>query len=475
MMRAAQDIKASFFYIPVAGIFLLIISPSLLSDGMFMDGVMYATMSKNLAHGLGTFWQSHMSEFIFPDFVNHPPLAIGLESIFFRILGDSRFTERFYSLLTIILTGLFIVLIWKSVGKKSSAGWLPLFFWIIIPSVSWTAVNNMLENTMGVFIILAVLFYIKSQKNRRLLYLILGGLMLSCGFLTKGFVTFFPLTFPFFFWLFNRKSTFLNMISDTLIILFSSVIALLLLYLLVPGYHETLPKYLAVTFDLVVNSTTKNTRFYIIYRLLMELLPAAGTMTVFIFICLKKSLSGRLLKSNLNLAASFFCLGLSGVLPIMITKVQSGYYLLTSLPFFAISIGLLVSPLVESLIEKINYNSPGFKLFAYSGISIFVLGIVLSLFFSGHINRDKNMIKDMRVINTVLPENCSINILPGMYTNWKLHAYYARYWNISLDHDLNNKHEYLLIDNSMYSDTIEYGFKRVDLRTNEFELFRRKH
>ena len=58
---------------------------------MFMDGVLYATMAKNLANGIGTFWQSHMSEIIFPAFINHPPLAIGLESIFFRILGDSRF------------------------------------------------------------------------------------------------------------------------------------------------------------------------------------------------------------------------------------------------------------------------------------------------------------------------------------------------------------------------------------------------
>jgi Dolichyl-phosphate-mannose-protein mannosyltransferase len=466
--------RGTFFYITIAGIFLIIVSPLLLSEGMFMDGTMYATMSKNLASGLGTFWHSHMSDIIFPQFINHPPLAIGLESLFFRILGDSRFTERIYSLFTIVLTGLLIVSIWKSTGKKSLSGWLSLLFWIITPSVTWAAVNNMLENTMGIFICLSVLFYLQSRKDKRILFLILGGISLSLGFLTKGFVTYFPLSFPFFYWVFNRKTTFRYMVTDTLVILVSSVIPLMLLFILSPGYRETLPGYLAVTFDIVVNGTTKNTRFFIIYRLLMELLPAIGVSSIALFICWKHKLSLNLFKNNLKLAASFFCLGLSGVLPIMITKVQSGYYLLTSLPFFAISLGLFFTPVVEILLEKINTSSSGYRIFKYSGLTVFALGIILTYYFSGHINRDNELIKDMRVIIPNLPENSTVSILPAMRTDWRLHAYYARYGNISLDPDLNNRHDYLLIYNSLYSDTIENKFEKIDLKTNEFELFKQK-
>jgi 4-amino-4-deoxy-L-arabinose transferase-like glycosyltransferase len=166
MKNGINHFKGIHFYILVAGIFLLIISHSFLSDGMFMDGLMYATISKNLSAGIGTFWQPHMTETFFPVFVNHPPLAFGLESVFFRILGVSRYVERFYSVLAIAVTACIIVSIWKSLGKKSSTGWLPLFLWIAIPSVTWTAVNNMLENTMGIFICLSVLFYIKSRTNK---------------------------------------------------------------------------------------------------------------------------------------------------------------------------------------------------------------------------------------------------------------------------------------------------------------------
>jgi 4-amino-4-deoxy-L-arabinose transferase-like glycosyltransferase len=469
-----QSSKGTFFYIIIAGIFLIIISPAFLSEGMFMDGLMYAAMSRNLADGLGTFWQPHFSEIIFPAFINHPPLAIGLESVFFRILGDSRFVEKIYSVLAILLTATIIVSIWKSLGKKSGTGWLPVFFWIAMPSVTWASVNNMLENTMGIFICLSVLLYIRSLKANRIIFLFLSGMMLSLGFLTKGFVTFFPLSFPFFLWLFTKKTGFWSAIADTFIILASSLIMLLLLFLIIPQYKETLPGYLNVTFDLIGNSATKDSRFYIVYRLLMELLPVFGIILIILIYYRIRRLDFYQMKPDLSVAASFFCLGLSGVLPIMVTRLQSGYYLLTSLPFFGISLSLLTEPYFETITSRINYQSPGYRAFKIIAVTLLITGISLSVFFSGKINRNRDMIKDMKAISAVLPENCTINILPEMWTNWNLHAYYARYLNISLDPDLNKMHDYLLINKSLYSDTIEYHFEKIELKTNEFELFRRK-
>lgn len=147
MENDGRTIKGTCFYIAIAGIFMLIISYSWLSDGMFLDGTIYATLSRNLTMGLGTFWQPHLTNTLLPAFVEHPPLALGLEGILFRIFGDSRFVERFYSLLTIIITGMIIVSIWKMLLKKSSTGWLPLLFWISMPTVTWASVNNMLVRT----------------------------------------------------------------------------------------------------------------------------------------------------------------------------------------------------------------------------------------------------------------------------------------------------------------------------------------
>jgi hypothetical protein len=80
----------------------------------------------------------------------------------------------------------------------------------------------------------------------------------------------------------------------------------------------------------------------------------------------------------------------------------------------------------------------------------------------------------MRVILVQLEENSTINILPEMYVEWSLHTYYGRYKNISLDPDLSNRHEYLLIKTLLKSDTINNSYDRIDLKTIEYELFRRK-
>ena len=57
--------QARIFYLLVVCLFLLVMLPSLLSDGMFMDGLLYAAIAKNLAHGLGTFWSPHLSGGLF--------------------------------------------------------------------------------------------------------------------------------------------------------------------------------------------------------------------------------------------------------------------------------------------------------------------------------------------------------------------------------------------------------------------------
>jgi len=154
--------KSRPYYIIVFGLFLGICAPTLWSDGMFMDGLYYAAISKNLANGLGDFWYLHHTDFSHPIFREHPPLAMGLQSIFFSIFGDSIYIERFYSLLTFIVTGFFIHLIWKEViGKKYSLySWLVLFFWAIIPLNSWACSNNILENTMNIFVASSVFFLI---------------------------------------------------------------------------------------------------------------------------------------------------------------------------------------------------------------------------------------------------------------------------------------------------------------------------
>ena len=133
--------------------------PLLLTRGMSLDGVIYATISRNMALGMGEFWHPAFTD----DgnrFIDSPPLAFLLESVFFCALGDRWWVERLYSLSTALPTGCILVLIWRRLahgsGELRNFAWLPLALWLSMPSWYWIYRNNYLENTLGIFTALAV-------------------------------------------------------------------------------------------------------------------------------------------------------------------------------------------------------------------------------------------------------------------------------------------------------------------------------
>ena len=209
-------------------------------------------------------------------------------------------------------------------------------------------------------------------------------------------------------------------------------------------------------------------------RLFSELAPAAGLCIIFLIRGWIRKSPKMLLKKNIREAMVFVVFGLTGVLPVMISMKQSGFYIIPVYPFFAIGIGIIMYPYVDSLLVKINYESKGFFIFKLIGYGLFFTGIILSLNFSDHFSRDKDKIKDTYIILPEIPKGSVINISRDMLNDWSLHAYFNRFKKISLDPDLNNKREYLLIKNENYSDTLNSNYIIVKLTTINYQLFKRK-
>ena len=473
MKKSAEISHTLPFYLFSAGVFLMIVYQDLLSNGMFLDGLIYSTVAKNLANGLGTFWNPHFTVTFMPDFHEHPALAMGIQSIFYKLLGESRFIDKFYSLITVVVVGFVILKIWRILGYKH--GWVPLLIWIITPTVFWASYNNLLENTLTVFTSLSVLFYLKNQKSNKFIFIALSGLTLSLGFLTKGFVAFFPWTFPFLMWLFYKNKPFPKMAYDSFWIIFFTLIPLLILILSFPVARISLHKYLDnQVINSIRNAVTVSTRFDIVKRMFSEIAPAAGLSVLsMIWFRLKKSQPIKLREYILR-AMLFMSLGLTGVLPIMISMKQSGFYILPTYPLFAIGTAVLMYPKVDSLVVRINYESKRFLFFKCFAYGLFLIGILLSLYSSDQYSRDKNKIRDTYAILPELPKGSVININPEMFSDWSLQGYYARFKNISLDPDLNNRRDFLLITKEYYSDTLNRNYNIVTLHTEDYQLFKKK-
>lgn len=463
------------FYILVASIFLGFVAPDLFTDGMFMDGLMYAAISNNMAEGLGNFWKPFFSNGLFPEFYEHPPLALGLESLWFRIFGDSIFVERFYSLSSFIVVGVFIVLIWKEITGSYKTGWIPLLFWVTVSVVPWACANNMLENTMSVFIILSAWLYIRQHRRFPYLMIILSGLVLSLAFLTKGFVALYIWTIPFFEWMVFRRTSIMTMFLKSMVLVFSTVLSLVLLNLFSPAAAE----YLRIYFNLQVVGSIKfeatvNSRLAILGKFFQHIVVPVfiGLLILLIQFAKKKSL--RIPVTNLKTALLYMLVVMAGVLPIMISLKQRGYYILTVYPFFAISAGYLLLPIIESLLQELKIR--GLRIIAGTTIILALVSVSLTTIHFNNpdrIRRDKELIQDCYTVFSEIGSNQIIHICPDMYIEWSLHGYLARYGNISLDRNTNSVHQYYLIRDECRSLSKDQ-YQEIDIGLKTYRLFKKR-
>lgn len=463
------------FYLLAISIFLIIISPFLLSRGMFLDGIVYANFSKNYAVGYGSFLHPFYSETYLTNFTSHPPMFFLLEGIFFKLFGTSFWVERFYSVLCILITSFITIKIYKKIELKNA--FLPLFFLISIPLITWSAVNNIIENTLIIFTSISVLLYLYSFDKKRTLFLILAGLSISIGFSIKGFVAFFPISFPFIYWLVIRKNNFKNIVFDTLLIIIFSITPILIsIYSSVELKNYFISYFNNQIIGGLQNEQTVDSHFYILGRFLSEII------TPFIIIGLyglimkwKRKDSTFKNKENYKKALLMFLFSLTTVLPILITMKQSGFYLLPAFPFLAIAFSALIDNSVGNLIYKLDIKSKFYYWIKYVSIILFAFSIIVSVLFYGNDNRDKKLLSDMDIIANYLPEKSIVKVSKEMEKEYSLFAYYARFYSISIDPNPNNNRKYILIRKEYSNNFKELNYKKVKLETESFNLYEKNN
>jgi 4-amino-4-deoxy-L-arabinose transferase-like glycosyltransferase len=478
MLNKMLNNKHFPFWLIAVGILIGLTVPTLIQDGMFMDAMLYTSVSHNMSMGIGSFW--------FPEFSVHniagmasfheqPPLVFGIQSLFFRLLGDSMYVERFYVFLTTCITAFLIVLLWKEIFRNNDSlikmGWLPVLLWITIPVCFWSYSNNMHENTMGVFTLCAVLFSYKAfqTKKHSVLLIVLSGLFIFLASFSKGIPGFFPITIPFLYWLITRKISFAKTVLYTLIITLIPFVIYLLLCI-IPEGKDSLSKYFIERALHRMNEVpTVDSRFYILGRLFMELLPQLSLIVVFFVIAKLKKTEMRI-PDNLRSFLFFVSVGLIASAPLMLTLVQKGFYFVPSLPFFAIGISIIIAPLIAGWVGLINTSGMKHKVFLLSSACLLLFAIVFSGMQAGKTSRDKDLLHDVYIIGTVVPKQSLVSITSDMWNNWSLQCYLMRYYNISLESSYKN--EYFIWDRTIANDTLA-NFRKVDIATVQYDLYKR--
>ncbi len=459
------------YYFLVSALFFGIISPDIFSDGMFMDGVTYAVISKNLANGLGGIWDLHYTSTLFPHFHEHPPLVFYFQSLLFRLLGDSILIERIYSLFTFIITSFLIHFTWKIIAGKENRdlSWLPLLFWILVPIVCWAASNNLLENTLMIFTGLSVLFILKSLSGYRFLYLVLAGIMLFLGWMSKGFVAFFPLSLPLWIYLFKPGGPYKRFFLDTIVLISATLLPFLFLFLVMPESIQSLHAYIdQQVFDSIQNVKTVWSRFYILARLLFELI--LGLLLILLVFFASRKFQAP--PSNRRWSYVFIALGLSGVVPIMISLKQSGFYILPTYSFFSIALAFIILPRVKFLVDKFSSCRRSFVLFKPISIILLTFSIIITFSHYGSVGMDEETVEDVNLLREIIPQGSTISISDSIWENWSLHAYFHRYGEISLDRKKPSSMVYLLLEKESGNEPPDC-YKKQAVLLNQYVLYKK--
>ncbi|MCD6366513.1 MAG: glycosyltransferase family 39 protein, partial [Bacteroidales bacterium] len=265
-----------FFFLFTVLVAIILVLPNLLKHGMFMDGLLYSTVANNFAHGKGAFWHLYNSDTLHCGFYEQPPLYFWIMAGFYKIFGDSIFVERFYDFLMLLLSGFLIHKNWQMIvpGKLSKYSFFPVIFWITIPVCFWAYSNNMLEISVSVFALASSLFLFKYYfKGQKMVYLIMAGFFLIAGGLTKGFVAMFPLAIPFFYYLFIQRFSFKKWLLDSIVLSIIPVLAIGSIFLFETSRSGFTTYLTQRVFHSISDVSTVGSRFHIMERLVMDLLP----------------------------------------------------------------------------------------------------------------------------------------------------------------------------------------------------------
>jgi hypothetical protein len=473
--------KYSPFYIITFSFIIILIAPFLLQDGMFMDGEQYACVAKNLANGKGSFWLPIVNDtWIMQDspyFLEHPPLFYFLESLVFRVFGNSMFSERLFCLLMAFTNAFVIHRIWKLITTKNETAkhlsWLPILLWIVIPICFWVFQHNMIEMVLSVFTLLSVLFALKALLKTQQLYinLVLSGLFMFAAFLTKGLPGLFPLATIPVFYVITKNITLKQTLLYSLIIIAIPIISYFLVVSLSPDAKQSLQFYINERLlNRVYTTATTNYRLSILVDLVVELLlPALLTILVITF-ARKKTNDIVIQKSDKQYAMLFLSLGLCGSLPLMVTMVQKNFYFAASLPFFALALAFISYKYVIQLINLISIQwLKKIKIIAYTFL---VLSILFSLLQIGKTRRDNEKLNDIKYLGGYLKNENIVGVDNDAYFDWSFQFYIYRKYAINLDP--RNRHRTYIITKTDTSERLLKDYRKIDLPLKQFKLYKQK-
>ncbi len=479
--------------------------PRLVPQGLFGDGLLYASMARNLAEGKGSMWAPWFSSGYWLDFASgapyfeNPPLMIWLQAGFFRILGDHWWVEKLYSLLLLLLNARLIVGVWeiplRGTVLQNRFGWFPLLLWYFITPVLWGNPNNLMDNNLLTFCLLALLVSLEGLFSGRgiPLKLALAGSFVFLGIMTKGPVALYPAAAPFLFAvIFGRaegsRRAYLRQLckgalqSGWMALVAAGLFALLLM--LVPESRHYFENYWERRLGVVLSGTREDAEFtgwarlYIFIILVKEQAGLIALFLLLLFISRKKGIDGSHFRNERKTGLFFLLTGFAATLPIMLSARQNGIYVIPGMPMFALAAGYYHLPLLHSRLADPGEKTIRFleNLYKVSVAGMFVLAAFVFFLF-GRPGREKELLYDLPYLRQAIPKGEKVAVCERLMENQQAHTYFQRFHHLELSRDLAGCRYAMtdkVCDAGMSNALAANGFARIGYRGTTYFVYVKK-
>jgi hypothetical protein len=248
---------------------------------------------------------------------------------------------------------------------------------------------------------------------------------------SKGIPGLFPIAVPVLYsWSIERKILSKKAFVGGAVLLLS-LIGIYFLLIQIPAAKESYVLYFKSRFPNFPNTPHSNTgnRLQLLQNLVQELAMPLGLIA---FLALANYLHKKpeyISKANTGKAWFFLLVALSASLPIMVSYEQRGFYLNTSMPYFAMAIAVAFAPLTRAF-DGINHKF----LNAFKAVLVvaFIAGLGLTVIKVGQYKRDADRLSAIAILKKITPKGSIIYCNKSLWADWSLHNYLQRFGEISL-------------------------------------------
>lgn len=473
-----QALNKSFYpviFLSFSFFFLFIILP-LVTQQMRGDGVIYAGIAKNLSLGFGSIWKPYFTQTVYPEFYEHPSLALYIQSLFFNALGQSFLIERLYCFV-IILIQLSVLYYWIKRNVVNSQFSVLLLLWVLIP-LNHRLCDNFLEGTLSVFTTFATLLLCIQFKSRPALLLqyVASAIAIAIAFFCNGLQAFFPLAVPIVKKLVDSPRTLTKAIKETSILTGLVAVFITSVFLLFPDSLNNMKQYfnqqlLPATLGQRDLSYTGIKHLYI----LLLYFKAYILVSAFAFLCIYTAAKIanqnplRLFKAMINHknVKLFLILSLVAALPVGISHRQRSNYIIQSAPFFTLAMMYLCHEALNTIVNYCKNHSRLYQSILSGTTILFILSLfIVAIYPFKH--QENALMADIKYLINYLPQNEVINASPQIYNNWIAAIYLNRYSMVSIDNpDKKSLHTYYI---SFKNESIPSNYQLLNIPLSKYNL-----